>query len=336
MTAKHADTIVEGYLKRLDDELADLPPGRRKEVSSQIAEHIADARSELTDETDADVLTILDRLGEPDEIATEARSRFEVSPVRPGPVEILALIFLVAGPIVLPFPPVPWLVGVAFVWRSQTWSAREKHYGVYAPFVAGLAVIVIAALVGGVIGGHDLFFGLFIAIVLTVLMPIGSAAFLASRLRRRIPVLGWVAIAIICVMVYLPAAALFVPVQTTAFVGPTFDQETPVLQASGRSCGGFYGTVDFANHMPLEARVPVSVGICWDGEKVTKQWGPDCYPNYGLGVSLKAECSVNTDPAGSLFVTVQATETSETSLVGSRSYGTSWRITPDGHIKRLG
>lgn len=336
MTAKHADTIVEGYLKRLDDELADLPSGRRKEVSSQIAEHIAEARSELADETDADVLTILDRLGEPDEIATEARSRFEVNPLRPGLIEILALIFLLAGPIALPFPPVAWLVGVAFVWRSQTWNPREKYYGAYAPFVAGLAVIVIAALAGGVVGGHDLFFGLFVAIVLTVLTPIGSAAFLASRLRRRIPVLGWVVIAIICVMVYLPAGALFVPVQKTAFIGPELAQQGPAQQTGGPTCEGFYGNLDFADHMPLVARVPVSVGICWDGRQVTKDWGPDCYPAYGLGLSVKAECSVTTEPDGSLFVTVQASETSQTSLIGTRSYGTSWRITPDGHIHTFG
>lgn len=336
MTAKHADTIVEGYLKRLDDELSDLPSARRKEVSSQIAEHIAEARSALSDETDADVLTILDRLGEPDEIATEARSHFEVTPVRPGLIEILALIFLLAGPIVLPFPPVPWLAGAALVWRSQAWSAREKYYGVYAPFVAGLAVVVIAALTGGLLLGHLLFFGFFIAIVLTILLPIGSAAFLASQLRRRLPVLGWVAIAIICLMVYIPAVALYLPVQSTAFVGPTPDQPGIVQPAGAPTCGGFYANLDFAAHMPLVARVPVSVGICWDGQKVTKAWGPDCYPTYGLGLSVKAECSVTTEPDGSMLISVQATETSQTSLIGVRSYGTSWRITPDGHIEWFG
>ena len=122
----------------------------------------------------------------------------------------------------------------------------------------------------------------------------------------------------------------------SAFIGSTFDQQGPASQAGTGSSGGFYGTLDLASHTPLVARVPVSVGICWDGAKVTKDWGPDCYPTYGPGLSVTADCSVTTSPDGSLFVSVRATETAQTSLIGTRSYGTSWRITPDGRIQRFG
>jgi hypothetical protein len=106
MTAAHASQIIDGYLRRLDAEMSNLPPGRRKELHGQIAEHIDQARSELAEETDADLLTILDRLGEPDEIVAAARTTLALPAGNPSPLEIVALVLIGVGGVVLPLLPV--------------------------------------------------------------------------------------------------------------------------------------------------------------------------------------------------------------------------------------
>ena len=69
MTAPRADEILAGYLARLEAALAPVPDPRRQELLDEVREHIAEARMALTDETDADLLNILDRLGDPAEVA---------------------------------------------------------------------------------------------------------------------------------------------------------------------------------------------------------------------------------------------------------------------------
>jgi len=333
MTATHAHQIVDGYLKRLDGELADLPVTRRQEVSSQIAEHIAQARSELSEETDADLLTILDRLGEPDEIAAEARANFNVSPNRPGPVEMLALLLLGVGGAVLVVPPVLWVIGVGLVWRSKVWTPRSKYAGAYRPLVAGLGFLLLALLTGGLFGGHLIFAPLAVAVLASFLLPLGSAIYLGTRLGRRLPVLAWLAIAIVGLAVYVPSFATLIPARTSAFIGapPGPDMQTPRAGVPG--CGGFYGTVQYAPGTPLSAKVPVSVGICWDLQHVRKTWGPDCFPDYGPGLVVKVQsCTVTDAGDGSLFVSVDSSVSALTSVNSTQGFGKSWRITPDGRI----
>ena len=67
-----ADRLVEDYLDRLERELADFPSARRRELVQEISEHIAEARSALETETEADVRNLLDRMGDPADIAAEA------------------------------------------------------------------------------------------------------------------------------------------------------------------------------------------------------------------------------------------------------------------------
>ena len=79
-----ADRHVERYLKRLDADLADLPRARRREIVDEIAEHIAEARADLPAESEAETRSLLERLGDPADIAAEARQRLDVPVARPG------------------------------------------------------------------------------------------------------------------------------------------------------------------------------------------------------------------------------------------------------------
>ena len=95
MTAPHATDIISGYLARLDCEAADLPLRERRELIAGIREHIAEARAAMPEETDADVLNFLDRLGDPAELASDERDRLGLrvqSRAQAGMLEIGALL----------------------------------------------------------------------------------------------------------------------------------------------------------------------------------------------------------------------------------------------------
>jgi len=118
--------LIDRYLKELERELSALPRARRREVMDDVRAHISEARSEAGNDESA-VRELLDRLGDPTEIAEDARDRFGVRPVKAGFMEVAALILLPVGGLILPF--VGWFVGVVFLWVSPAWNARDKVIG---------------------------------------------------------------------------------------------------------------------------------------------------------------------------------------------------------------
>jgi uncharacterized membrane protein len=205
------DKLVERYLKHLDDELDDLPHARQSEIVGEIAGHIAEARATLEQETEADVRNILEGLGDPAEIAADARERFEVpepaaSPsFKPGAVEIGALIMLLVGGLVLPL--LGWVVGVILLWVSNAWNVRDKIIGtIFIPGGLGVPVaLVLLAGTGGSVscspvanvptgaiaptagcpdGGASTHYLALIAVTVLLLAPILTTAYLAYRMRH--------------------------------------------------------------------------------------------------------------------------------------------------------
>jgi hypothetical protein len=67
--------IVGEYLRELERCLSDFPPGRRNEIVSEIEDHIEGLLAELGDgPTEAEIRNLLERVGDPDEVAAEARA----------------------------------------------------------------------------------------------------------------------------------------------------------------------------------------------------------------------------------------------------------------------
>jgi hypothetical protein len=126
MTAPHADPLIDGYLARLSAAGADLPKSARQELLDDMRAHIAEARAREPQETDATILNILDRLGDPAVVVAETRDRLGLrapAPYRPGLLEIAAVILV----------PFFWPIGIILLWMSPAWRWRDKVIGTMIP-----------------------------------------------------------------------------------------------------------------------------------------------------------------------------------------------------------
>jgi uncharacterized membrane protein len=163
------DALVDRYLTDLEAELRGLPTERRREIIDEVGEHIAAARAALDAETEAAIRTMLERLGDPADIAAEARERFGIraevaKPATPW-LEVIALVLLL-----IPF--LGWVVGVALVWLSRIWTTREKAVGtLLALSVGALALVAFSSPVE------------WLRPLLVMVMTVPTVVYLAIRLR---------------------------------------------------------------------------------------------------------------------------------------------------------
>jgi uncharacterized membrane protein len=80
------DALVDNYLRAVGQALAGLPAYRRDELLQDLREHIAAGRAELgEDETEAEVRSLLDQLGDPADVAAEAQIDAPFAPLAPAP-----------------------------------------------------------------------------------------------------------------------------------------------------------------------------------------------------------------------------------------------------------
>lgn len=137
MTAATVDELVSDYLSRLEAATSDLPEGRRAELLHEIREHIETARSEGVAADEATTRTMLDQLGDPEEIAAAARAELDEAPTGSGPpgtvetkpgtgLELAAVLLLTIGSFI---PIVGWAIGVVLLWASRRWTVIEKLVG---------------------------------------------------------------------------------------------------------------------------------------------------------------------------------------------------------------
>jgi len=188
---------VDSYLHDLSRALRDLPPKRRREIVSEIQEHIADMFEELPgDADDADVVDVLERVGDPEDIAADARERFGIQRWRPSWSDPLAIVLLLIGGFLW---LIGWIAGVVLLWFSDVWTTRDKIIGTLfvpgglaAPFFlllfAGTASCIETTMPDGTVtsscsGGLPVALAWAILIFL-VAAPIGTAVYLGRRLRQ--------------------------------------------------------------------------------------------------------------------------------------------------------
>lgn len=130
----HTDALVEDYLRRLDAAAAGLPADRRAELVTEIREHLEEGLRQSGTDDELSVRNLLERLGSPEEIVSEAADSMSPSLAVPSPeTNSSAVVSLVLGAL--------WLMGIGSVLalvygyraRRQIKSSEPKQAG------AGLA-----------------------------------------------------------------------------------------------------------------------------------------------------------------------------------------------------
>jgi hypothetical protein len=104
----HTDALVEDYLRRLDAAAASLPLDRRAELVSEIREHLQEGLRQSATDDELSVRNLLERLGPPEEIVTEAVDSMPPSLAVPSPeTNNAAVVSIVLGAL--------WLMGIGSV-----------------------------------------------------------------------------------------------------------------------------------------------------------------------------------------------------------------------------
>jgi hypothetical protein len=164
--------VARDYLKRLKKAARRLPPGRRNELFEEVEAHLREALP--ANASEAETRDVLERLGEPEQIATEAATR-DLMPER------IAVLFLLGSGFLLPVWG--WIVGFLLLWRSRTWPLRDKLIGTIVPGAVQLTVLAVW-LIGGAEEVRDLL-GSAPALAVLIVLPVLTAVYLwrsASRI----------------------------------------------------------------------------------------------------------------------------------------------------------
>lgn len=143
MTTATPNPLVDVYLRQLRAKARGLPRTRRDELLQQIQEHLHEAASPGSSETD--IRNALERLGEPDTIIAEEFQRLGIRSARAGRLEWIVVLLLPLGFAVIPV--LGWILGVILLWISRVWTTREKLIGTLVP-PGGLSTILLLLITG--------------------------------------------------------------------------------------------------------------------------------------------------------------------------------------------
>jgi len=117
--------LAAGYLERLRREARTLPRAGRADLLADIEAHLAEATSPAM--SDAEILSVLDRLGDPAEIIDAQEPRSVNAPsARRGMHEWVAIFLLLFGGFAF---GIGWVCGLVLLWSSNAWRARDKVIG---------------------------------------------------------------------------------------------------------------------------------------------------------------------------------------------------------------
>ena len=143
MTTDTLHPLAADYLESLRRAGRGLPAGRRRELLAEIEGHLSEAIEPGA--SDAQALTVLDKLGEPEEIIAAEMPRPDEQPEGRGIREWGAIVLLLFGGFIF---VVGWFAGLVLLWSSRAWTTRDKWIGTLV-IPGGLATSLIVALVVG-------------------------------------------------------------------------------------------------------------------------------------------------------------------------------------------
>jgi hypothetical protein len=124
MTTTTMHPLAADYLDRLEHEARRLPRGERRELVEDISAHLAEATD--AGMSDAEALTVLERLGDPEDIVDAQLPDEPYRADRRGTHEWAAIFLLLFGGFLFFFG---WVVGLILLWSSRAWNTRDKLIG---------------------------------------------------------------------------------------------------------------------------------------------------------------------------------------------------------------
>ncbi|TVR70905.1 MAG: hypothetical protein EA415_12135 [Sphaerobacteraceae bacterium] len=155
MNASGPEQRISDYLDRVSAQLGDTPEQERSEILSDLDAHIRDAvGGDVLSASEADVLNVLERLGNPSEVAREARGvrgHYQQTPPSsnpywaeqrktPGALEVGAIVLTALF----------WPIGLLLAWVSARWKTRDKAIATVFPLASGLILLALA--IAGAVG----------------------------------------------------------------------------------------------------------------------------------------------------------------------------------------
>ena len=143
MTTTTLHPLAADYLDRLEHAARRLPRGERRELIEEISAHLFEATN--PDMSDAETRTVLDRLGDPEEIVGAQRPEEPLRRGGPRRQEWAAIFLLLFGGFIFVFG---WIAGAILLWTSRAWDMRDKLIGTLI-VPGGLASLFVALAVGG-------------------------------------------------------------------------------------------------------------------------------------------------------------------------------------------
>lgn len=143
MTTTTMHPLAADYLDRLERAARRLPRGERRELVEDISVHLAEAIHPGM--SDAEALTVLDRLGDPEDIVDAQLPDEPYDRDRRGTHEWAAIFLLLFGGFLF---FVGWLAGLVLLWSSRAWNTRDKLIGTLV-VPGGLATVLPLMLVTG-------------------------------------------------------------------------------------------------------------------------------------------------------------------------------------------
>jgi uncharacterized membrane protein len=117
--------LAADYLHRLERAARRLPRRDRRELVAEVGNHLSETT--YAGMSDAEALTVLDRLGDPAEIV-EAEQPDAVADDRRGLHEWAAIILLLLGGFIF---GIGWIVGLILLWSSRAWTTADKLIGTF-------------------------------------------------------------------------------------------------------------------------------------------------------------------------------------------------------------
>jgi hypothetical protein len=126
MTAISLHPLAADYLERVRRAGQGVPHDRLRELLADIQAHLAEAID--PEASDAEALTLLDRLGEPEEIIAAERPDATMSEDGRGTRMWAAIFLLLLGGFVF---GLGWIAGLILLWSSRAWSIMDKLIGTF-------------------------------------------------------------------------------------------------------------------------------------------------------------------------------------------------------------